>query len=250
MTHNEAIRAHDSQPFSTPARDSSCVRHVSTTEQTEPGKSSHNMLNQLVNVACEIRYQGEELAEAPINQAPNGSWENSSGFESRNSQVETPASSPTTHNENNQTLHNALLTHTPSTPPRMPINFLTPPGTQSRGLDPQEGKDQRPGNQGMMLPSVYFDSIHKRSPSPPKRSYACLSDIQMTASEHSDKWHWAAGGTEYIKGDTPSKKRRLTGLTLKSEAEDVPQLKKSLGSIPQFVPPPPSLISPLRSTSR
>lgn len=80
-------------------------------------------------------------------------------------------------------------------------------------------------------------SLFDNSPSPPKRAYHSLSDLnsQITSSS---PLALGPGGTS-PPDETPSKRRRLVKQA---------SVRDLLSSIPQLVPLPPSLISPLRST--
>jgi hypothetical protein len=89
-------------------------------------------------------------------------------------------------------------------------------GSRSHTPSTQESLGQRRVNESKPMPSRQFNN----SPSPQKRSHKSMSDLSTEITSSSPK------------------QRRL------AKQESV----RALCSFPQYVPPPPSLISPLRST--
>lgn len=220
------------------------------------------MLNGLSTAACDIEYQTPAVAQ-PDDEAistpslpcsPTGIW--GLGFENETPLVRTPTALPHAlrRSSRKQRRYGRPMprsnppSYTPHTPRTIAADEFTLPHPDSRRSSTQEMNDQRTWEEATALPSTCFDSTCKRSSGPLKRSYSLISEMQKPTSEAGDMWHGADVKTENDNKDTLSKRRR-TDLALKPEAtESVASLKKLLGSVAEFVPPPPSLVSPLRST--
>lgn len=107
---------------------------------------------------------------------------------------------------------------------------MAAPGSRSQTPDTQGSPGQRRGNGA----TTSLSRPLEKSPSPPKRTYNALSDLTSSSSPSA-----LGSGSQTIRDEVLPKKRRL----VKQES-----VRNLLSSIPQFVPLPPSLISPLRST--
>lgn len=116
-----------------------------------------------------------------------------------------------------------------------PVQMLHTPAVGLRSHTPGTFKSigHRRGNKT----AAALSREPEKSPSPPKRSYRALStDLPSdTPSSPSD----LATRDPAVKGDVLLKKRRL----VKQES-----VRNLLSAIPQYVPLPPTLMSPLRST--
>jgi hypothetical protein len=106
-------------------------------------------------------------------------------------------------------------------------------GSRSHTPSTQESLGQRRVNEANAMPSRHFNN----SPSQQKRSYKSMSDLS-TETTSSSPLPLGVGGTLTVKEEVPSKQRRLV------KQESI----RTLLTFPQYVPPPPSLISPLRCT--
>ena len=120
--------------------------------------------------------------------------------------------------------------------PDAPYTIYAPAVLGSRSYTPstRESLGQQQGHDVVAMPSRNFQN----SPSPPKRPYNSISGLS-TETTSSSPLALGVGGTPTVRDEMPSKQRRL------KKQESVRTL---LSSIPQFVPLPPSLVSPLRST--
>lgn len=138
---------------------------------------------------------------------------------------------PNTSSEDDHETPLYQLIQTPNTSPSICSQAL---GSRSHTPSNQESLGQQRGNESVAMLSRRSEN----SPSPPKRSYHSMSDLS-TEINTSSPLALGAVGTPTVKDEMLSKQKRLK----KQES-----VKTLLSSIPQFVPLPPSLISPLRST--
>jgi hypothetical protein len=151
----------------------------------------------------------------------------------RSGQLQTSPDSTPTKEDHEAPMHASHhLTQTPNTPQTTYSQELTVPYSHSRTSSTQSQQWQ--GNEAVVWPGHDFE----RSPSPPKRTYNSLSELG-SGTTSSSPLASGVGGTSSVRDESPSKKMRL----MKQES-----VRSLLSSIPQYVPPPPSLISPLRST--
>jgi hypothetical protein len=177
---------------------------------------------------------GESLAKSDAGHQRNDSAPESSRLKPSPGRPQTsPGSTPEISTEDNYDMPSHQPVPTSNAPHTVYSQDIALFGSRSHTPSTRESLGQRRVNESKAMPSRQFIN----STSPQKHSHKSLSDLGTEITSCSPL-ALGVGGTLTVKEEVPSKQRRLV------KQESV----RALCSFRQNVPPPPSLISPLRST--